>query len=243
VPLVLRVIRGSRVPSRCGRCTSEVPFPWSCCCVFPSLEHEIPRQPVTSGASAACARRGAEAPPTTTAPPGRFLIRPCDLVGASAVAAPKRRADLSPPYTASRGGCLGGPSTKWSGREWPAGHMAACSGGARVRVPWPTVGWRTCIWIGRLPGCALRRYHTSGMCSGIILSPEFHLASCPLPSTEQPPPPPASGFIYRPTARSPFPRGPPAHPPWDENCLRARRSPLVCCHGPSKSVHFPGASH
>ena len=32
-------------------------------------EHEIPRQPVTSGASAACARRGAEVLPATTAPP------------------------------------------------------------------------------------------------------------------------------------------------------------------------------
>ena len=38
-------------------------------CTSKCSEHEIPRQPVTSGASAACARRGAEVLPATTAPP------------------------------------------------------------------------------------------------------------------------------------------------------------------------------
>ena len=38
-------------------------------CTRKCSEHEIPRQPVTSGASAACARRGAEVLPATTAPP------------------------------------------------------------------------------------------------------------------------------------------------------------------------------
>ena len=47
-----------------------------------------------------------------------------------------------------RGGCLGGPSTKWGGPGGPAGHTAARSGGVRVRFPWPAVahvrfGWAT----------------------------------------------------------------------------------------------------
>jgi hypothetical protein len=49
---------------------------------------------------------------------GRFLIRLCDLVGA-----PRGR---SVPFFCfpSRGGHMGGPTTKWGGRGRPAGHMA-----------------------------------------------------------------------------------------------------------------------
>jgi hypothetical protein len=49
---------------------------------------------------------------------GRFLIRPCDLVGAP-------RGRFGPFFCLpGRGGHLVGPATKWCGRERPAGHAA-----------------------------------------------------------------------------------------------------------------------
>jgi hypothetical protein len=55
---------------------------------------------------------------SSQASPGRFLIRPCDLVGA-----PRGR---SGPFFClpGRGGHLGGPATKLGGRWRPAGHAA-----------------------------------------------------------------------------------------------------------------------
>jgi hypothetical protein len=84
--------------------------------------------------------------------PGRFLIRLCDLVRASS----GRNGLIS--RLPGRGGCLGGPSTKWGGPGRPAGHTAARSGGARVRFPWPAAahvrfGWAT----SRLSGGTILR--------------------------------------------------------------------------------------
>jgi hypothetical protein len=86
---------------------------------------------------------------------GRFLIRLCDLVRASS----GRNGLIC--RLPGRGGCLGGPSTKWGGPGRPAGHTAVRSGGARVRFPWPAVahvrlGWATSRLSGGtiLRGCA-----------------------------------------------------------------------------------------
>ena len=50
---------------------------------------------------------------------GGFLVRFLVLVGAS-------RGRTGPFFRLpGRGGCLGGPPTKWGGRGRPAGHMAA----------------------------------------------------------------------------------------------------------------------
>jgi hypothetical protein len=59
---------------------------------------------------------------------GRFLIRLCDLVGAP-------RGRFGPFFCLpGRGGHLGGPATKWGGRERPAGHAAVprATGGAAL---------------------------------------------------------------------------------------------------------------
>jgi hypothetical protein len=45
-------------------------------CTRKCSEHEIPRQPVTSSAPAACVRRGAEARPATPVPPAPRSITP-----------------------------------------------------------------------------------------------------------------------------------------------------------------------
>jgi hypothetical protein len=62
-------------------------------------EHEIPRQPVTSGASAASARRGAEVLPATTTPP-RPVQQPTGPVLRGERCS--RRPDAPPPGFASR---------------------------------------------------------------------------------------------------------------------------------------------
>jgi hypothetical protein len=98
-------------------------------------------------------------PPPPRALGGRFLIRLCDLMRASS----GRNGLIC--RLPGRGWCLGRPSTKWGGPGRPAGHTAARSGGARVRFPWPAVA-HVPFWLGDFP--PFRRYHTSGVCSGII---------------------------------------------------------------------------
>jgi hypothetical protein len=58
---------------------------------------------------------------------GRFLIRLCDLVWAPS--------GLNGQFCRlpGRGGCLGGPATKWGGRGRPAGHMAVPPAAPHVR--------------------------------------------------------------------------------------------------------------
>jgi hypothetical protein len=67
-------------------------------------------------------------------PSGRFLIRPCDLVGA-----PMGRTGLFF-CLPGRGGHLGGPTTKWGGRGRPSGHAAVPP--AVRRWPLPLAGPR-----------------------------------------------------------------------------------------------------
>jgi hypothetical protein len=52
---------------------------------------------------------------------GRYLVRLCDLVWA-----PSGRNGLFCRLP-GRGGCLGGPTTKWGGQGRPAGHAPSCS--------------------------------------------------------------------------------------------------------------------